>query len=252
MKTRKPFPAAIRWSVVNLGLVAASYAGYVAFTWRRYGHPKPSPFSVGRDSLLDRLIPKYDVVERQAIRVAAPAEVTFAAACDVNLQDSAIIRAIFKGRELLLRSRKDNMPRPLSLAAQAISWGWCVLAEVPGCEIVFGAVTQPWLANPVFRALPPEDFAAFREPRYVKIAWTLRAYRIGESRSVAFTETRVATTDLVAREKFRRYWTFLSPGIIVIRKIGLRLTKREAERRVRETCCAERICGRTYDHHRAN
>ena len=199
----------------------------------------PPRFPLLQDCSLDRFIPTYDVVERQAIRVAAPAEVTFAAASDMNLQDSSIIRTIFKGRELLLRSKRDKAPRPVGLAAQAISRGWGVLAEVPGYEIVFGAVTQPWLANPVFRALPPEEFAAFHEPRYVKIAWNLRSYRIGESHSLASTETRAATTDLVARAKSRRYWAFLSPGIILIRKIGLRLTKREAESRVRKTCCSE-------------
>ena len=30
-------------------------------------------------------------------------------------------------------------------------------------------------ANVVFRSLLPDEFAAFHEPGYVKIAWTLRA-----------------------------------------------------------------------------
>jgi hypothetical protein len=50
-----------------------------------------------------------------------------------------------------------------------------VLAEVPGREVVVGAVTQPGYSNVVFRPLPPEEFIAFREPDYVKIVWTLRA-----------------------------------------------------------------------------
>jgi hypothetical protein len=39
------------------------------------------------------------------------------------------------------------------------------------------------------------------------------------------------TTDLAARAKFRRYWSFLSPGIILIRWISLAPLKAEAERR---------------------
>jgi hypothetical protein len=46
------------------------------------------------------------------------------------------------------------------------------------------------------------------------------------------TETRVATTDAEARRKFRRYWSLLSPGIVMLRRESLRLVRREAERRV--------------------
>ena len=51
-----------------------------------------------------------------------------------------------------------------------------------------GAVTQPWQANVVFRPLPPEQFAAFNEPGYVKIAWTLRADSDGAAESIFRTE----------------------------------------------------------------
>src|SRR5947208_6990648 len=81
--------------------------------------------------------------------------------------------------------------------------GWGVLAEVPGREIVIGAVTQPWMANVVFHALPPAEFAAFDEPEYAKIVWTLRADPIAAGESLFRTETRVNTTDPEARRKFR-------------------------------------------------
>ena len=113
------------------------------------------------------------------------------------------------------------------------SIGWGVLAEVPGREVVMGAVTQPWEANVTFRALPPDDFAAFNEPGYVKIVWTLRADPITAAESVFRTETRVIATDAWARRKFRRYWSLLSPGIIIIRAVMLQPVKREAERRAR-------------------
>jgi hypothetical protein len=89
------------------------------------------------------------------------------------------------------------------------------------------------VANPVFRPLPPAEFAAFHEPGYAKIAWTLRADPISASESVARTETRVATTDRAARAAFRRYWSLVSPGVALIRRVSLRLVKAEAERRVR-------------------
>jgi hypothetical protein len=92
-------------------------------------------------------------------------------------------------------------------------------------------VTRPWDANPVFRTIPPERFAEFNEPDYVKIVWTLRADPIGASTSVFRQETRAVATDAAARRKFRAYWSLLSAGIILIRRVALGLVQREAERR---------------------
>jgi hypothetical protein len=109
--------------------------------------------------------------------------------------------------------------------------GWGVLDENPGREIVLGAVTKPWESDVVFRTIPPDQFASFQEPGFAKIAWTLRADPVSDQHSIARTETRVATTDPASRARFRRYWSFLSPGILVIRRAMLRMIKREAERR---------------------
>ena len=65
----------------------------------------------------------------------------------------------------------------------------------------------------------------------MKIAWTLRADEIGAADSVFRTETRAVATNAAARAKFRRYWSLVSPGIILIRWASLGPLKREAERR---------------------
>ena len=114
------------------------------------------------------------------------------------------------------------------------SLGWGVLAEMPGREVIVGAVTKPWEANVSFRALPPDQFAAFDEPGYVKIILTIRADPIGATDSIFRTETRAIATDRTSRVRFRRYWSFLSPGIIVIRWAVLGLVKDDAERRARK------------------
>ena len=135
---------------------------------------------------------------------------------------------------MILGATPDDRLRPRGLLAETQSLGWGVLADVPGREIVVGAVTRPWEANVTFRALPPDQFAAFSEPGYVKIVWTLRAEPISPTESLFRTETRAIATDHAARAKFRRYWSFLSPGIIVIRWAMLGPLKSEAERRARQ------------------
>jgi hypothetical protein len=93
-----------------------------------------------------------------------------------------------------------------------------------------GAVTQPWRQEVQFRGLRADEFVAFREPGYAKIAWTLEVEPAGASSSRFSTETRVMTTDPVSRERLRRYWACLSPGILMIRYEILRLVKAKAER----------------------
>jgi hypothetical protein len=182
------------------------------------------------DELLERFIPVYDVVERHHIRVAAPAAVTLAAARDQDLFRVPLIRAIFRAREIVMRATPGpSVPQGLLAATQAMGWG--ILAETPGREVVVGAVTRPWEPNVSFRALPPGDFAAFAEPGFVKIAWTLRADPIDENSSVFRTETRAIATDDAARGRFRWYWAFASPGIAAIRWLSLRPLRRAAERR---------------------
>jgi hypothetical protein len=85
----------------------------------------------------------------------------------------------------------------------------------------------------LFRGVPPDRFAAFAEPDYVKIAWSLRADAAGPRDSVFRTETRAIATDASARAKFRRYWSFVSPGVALIRRMSLCPLKADAERRAR-------------------
>ena len=91
-------------------------------------------------------------------------------------------------------------------------------------------MTQPWDAAPTFRSVPAGDFTAFREPGYVKIAWTPRADPVGDQESMFHTETRVATTDPEARRRFRRYWSYVAPGVELIRLAMLGPLKKAAEK----------------------
>lgn len=210
-----------------------AYAAYVVTTWARYGNPRRARDVDEFDTDLDRLMPRYDVVERHHVAVNAPASVTFDCACAMDLGRTPLVRAIFAARELVMGSGHEPLPPSKGLVKDLCALGWGVLAEVPGRGLVIGGVTQPWEPHPVFRAVPPAEFQAFAEPGFVKIAFTLRADPAGDARSVFRTETRALATDDNARRKFRAYWALLSPGIIAIRWSMLRPLKAEAERRVR-------------------
>jgi hypothetical protein len=220
----------IRALAAGIAVAAGAYSAYAAVTWYRFGRvPEPDPSE--RDALLDRFIPAYEVVERHHIRVAAPAAVTLAAAREQDLLQLPLVRPIFKAREIVLRATPDDRPQPRGLLAATLALGWGILADIENREIVVGAVTKPWEPNVTFHALPPDEFAAFAEPGFVKIAWTLRADPIDSGASIFRTETRAIATDGTARARFRRYWACASPGIGLIRRLSLHPLRREAERR---------------------
>jgi hypothetical protein len=222
--------SAVRLMAVATAVAAAAYATYATNAWKSYGNP-PAPEPDENDDLLDRFIPDYDVVERHSIAVAAPAAEVLAAAKEQDLFELPLVRAIFRARELALGASPGDWERPRGLLAAAQSLGWGVLAERPDRQIVVGAVTKPWEPNVTFRALPPDQFAAYGAPGDVKIVWTLRADSVSSDRSIFRTETRAVATDPIARDRFRTYWSFVSPGVSAIRWLSLRPLKRQAERR---------------------
>jgi hypothetical protein len=222
-----------------MGTAAAAGLGHMARTWYRYGKSDGAGCA---DPILDRFMPDYEVHERHEIRVAAPVADTYAAARALDINRSSLVRAIFRGRELLMHSERANGHASKPLVEETLGLGWGMLTEIAGHEIVMGAVTRPWEPDVRFWSLPPDEFARFDSPGYAKIVWSLAAMPVDAEHSLFFTETRVVTTDGVSRERFRRYWTVMSPGIVLIRRLSLRIVRSDAERRYRER--AEGVRGR--------
>ena len=235
MTTRHVMRTAGTGITVGAGVAALGYAGLVAFNRARYGRHTIAPSPGNGSTLLDRFIPSPEVVEHHQIRIAAPADVVLATATGLELLNSGLVQVVFKVRAIALGGRPDSRLHPKALLEQMQSIGWVVLAERPGREVVLGAVTKPWEAEPVFRSISAGEFGAFREPGYVKIVWTLRAEPLGECASVFHTETRVSTTDPETTKRFRRYWSYVAPGVELIRLAMLRPLKKVAERRADAT-----------------
>jgi hypothetical protein len=221
-RVKSPNPTSILLVAALTGL--ATYAGYIGFTWLRYGKRKHHT----TDPILDIFMPVYEVHERHTTRVHTPANHLWQVALETNIEDTGIVRALILTRETILggtHSARNTKP----LLEQMTGLGWNLLAEIPGQEIVMGAATKPWEPNPVFLPIPPNEFRDFNHPGFVKIIWTLRAEPDGPYHSIAISETRVTTTSPAARATFRRYWAFLSPGILLIRHAILLQLKYRAE-----------------------
>jgi hypothetical protein len=209
-----------KWLAASAGIALASYGSCAAVTWLRYGHPRRARGDAN-DALLDEFMREHEVCERHHVAIAAPPAITFRAAQGLSLENSRIVRAIVAARALILRAKNPPLPPSRGFVEDMQALGWGLLAEVPGREIIMGGVTKPWEPNPVFRALPPDAFAGFAEPDYVKIVFTLRVDAAPDGGSIFRTETRAVATDAAARAKFRRYWALVSPGIWIIRRAML-------------------------------
>jgi hypothetical protein len=219
--------------VAVIGAASLAYTIYFVTTWIKYGKTARNA-SAPNGELLDQFLPAYDVSERHEARVDAPASVTYQVGKEVDPNRSPLVRAIFQARQSLMGGKGEAALPSRPLLQMTKDLGWRVLAEVPDRVIVMGALTQPWQAQVRFQALSPDQFAAFHQPGYVKIIWTIEADSVGPLQSIARTQTRVQTTDPAARARFRTYWSKFSPGILVIRQQILAQIKAEAERRARE------------------
>jgi len=227
---------AVRRVLIAAGLLivaaAAFYVLYVGASWLQYGREKRETTPAAAVISIDRFLPAYDVSEKHETGVRAPVPITYQAVRNLDLQRSTAVRAVLKSRMLLMGDRGAGMERRPFLE-QVNAMGWGLLAEVPGRALVFGAVSRPWERNVRFHPLPPAQFAAFREPGWAKIVWTLEVDPAPQGLSLFRTRTRVATTDAGARRRFRGYWSKFKPGIVLIRHQALTLVKNDAERRAR-------------------
>ena len=190
---------------------------------------------------IERLIPAWDVRSCHQTIVQAPASTVFAVAEHFDLQSIPWVKAIFWLRGKILGSIPTSPRRPAGLVAETKRLGWGELYRQPGRELVMGAVTQPWLADVQFTAVPADEFLGYGEHDRVKIVWTIEVVPIEAGLSLLRTETRVRATDLAARERFLRYWRFAHYGIELIRRLCLPAIRRAAELQYRLRTAGEPV-----------
>ena len=119
------------------------------------------------DSLLDQVMPRYDVHERHELWVPASPPDAFGAVKAVSAPEVRLLGPLMRLR-MFGRSRRVVDPHaPLIEEMKTI--GFVELGERPADELVFGAIGRFWspTGNMPIRF---DDFAAFSEPGYAKAA----------------------------------------------------------------------------------
>ncbi len=212
-------------------LVRLPYRALIPGVVSRLRRRMTSSDMVGRPTLLDDLLPRFDESELHDIWLdAEPAEVEQALTA-VTGREVRLLSPLMALRTLpawlLGRPRKsDDRQQPLLEAM--VRAGFVRLAEEPGREIVLGVAGRFWRLTgnaPVAAIGDREAFLGFNEPGYARAAMSFLIRREGRG-SRLVTETRIAATDEKARRSFRRYWRVIRPGSAAIRRSWLAAVRR--------------------------
>lgn len=168
---------------------------------------------------IDRHLPAYDENIRRHAVVDAPVEETYVAVLSADFtRTGPLVRALNELRTLPSRLSAalggGEQPRttdPLRLRDLPTRGVWVRLEDVPGEEIVFGAIGAVWQPNIDWVETEAGAFQQFDRPGYAKIAASISVRPYGPDRSLVTYEARTATTDETARRRFLQYWRVIGP-----------------------------------------
>ncbi len=182
--------------------------------------------------LLDDLMPKYQFSEVHSVRLSVSPERALNAMKQVTPGEMPLVRVLFAIRSLpAIVAGKRGLPtaRTAPLYDQMLDFGFVVLGEEPGREVVCGVIGQMWKVGGTIAAIrDAAEFAAFARPGYAKAAMNLSVAAV-DGWTELRTETRVIATDTAARRGFGRYWRVIRPGSAAIRRSWLQAAKRRAK-----------------------
>jgi hypothetical protein len=187
-------------------------------------------------TVLDRLMPTFQAVERHATTIAASADQVWAALAEITMGELRLFRLLMGLRVLPGRLRGSPRARFATeepLLDWAVRFGFPILGEDAQRELVVGAIGQPWRLSGGrgIAVAGGDDFAAFDQAGFAKMAASFQLDPIAGGRAIELsTETRVVCTDAASVRRFGRYWWLIRPASGAIRRSWLAAIKRRAER----------------------
>ena len=171
-------------------------------------------------SLLDEVLPHYDVSSSYSIRVRAKDDRVYQV-LEQGIPTGAFTRTLMALRrlpKLFQRSECETVDQPFYR-----------LKQLKNKELVIGIIGQFW--KPVATIVPVrslEEFLQFNREGYCKAALNLRIVPKSSEECVITTETRVLSFGQ-AKTHFVIYWRLIKPFSGIIRLEILRKIKKLAE-----------------------
>ena len=170
-------------------------------------------------TLLDEILPDYDIAAKYTIRIEATPEKIFKILQE-GIPTGTLTRFLMMLRRLPRFVRRDHC---------ANEYSFYKLKQSQHKEIVIGIVGQFWLpAANTIEINGLEEFLAFNRDGFSKAALNLRITPQTEGSCMLSTETRVQSYGR-AKAKFGSYWKLIKPFSAMIRREVLRKIKKKSE-----------------------
>ena len=179
-------------------------------------------------SLIEAILPRYDVIERHRTFVRATAAECYRSVMQMDMAASPLTMALMTLRSIPHLFGGTLKPS-LHLGLQdMVHAGFVVLADSPPDEIVLGVVGRFWRPASGIVRLNREQILAFNTPGYARAAMNFRIVA-ADGGCTLHTETRVHCLDAGSRRRFRLYWAIVGPFSALIRRDILRRLRLSAE-----------------------
>lgn len=181
---------------------------------------------------LDFVLPTPRELETDFVDLAVPPERAWEIVRHADFARLGLARALFGLRTLPARLR-GHEPEEVHLGIDQLGSskerpGFQILRDDPPREIVVGAIGKVWKVEiPFVHVANAEEYAAFSEPGFIKVAWALRVSPLGQQDSRVTLEVRVDATDEEAWGAFSRYFMLIGPASMLMRKLLFRSLARE-------------------------
>ncbi|HEX7659398.1 MAG TPA: hypothetical protein VF444_07955 [Pseudonocardiaceae bacterium] len=176
-------------------------------------------------TLLDDLLPSYDLREYHETRIAAPPARVWRAVDDMRIRDLPLTVGLARLRggpgawfDPDWAKRQDA-----SLDARALDnvAPRTLVADEPR-EMLLGDIARYTMTTPVrpdtIERGDRDAFAAFDEAGWTKVAMNFLFTETGDGTTLLSTETRVLATDPATRRSFRLYWLAVRVGSGLVRR----------------------------------
>ena len=173
-------------------------------------------------------MPEYQGFERHSARIHSRPDRVMQAVRESTFSDMKSLVTLLEIRRAVLRLPADKFREWQDKRVLDAFSASGYLSDGSEHEIVlFGVWNARTNRRPDVHTV--QEFADYREPGGVKIAYAFNVEEAREGWSKITTETRVGATDDLTRRGLSRYWRFIVPGSGLLRLQWLEGIKRRAE-----------------------
>lgn len=205
-----------------LVLVAGIALAFAALSW------PARTFQVAQHkTVLDDAMPEFQFYEKHSIRIHARPEQVLQAVRESTFGDMKCMATLLRVRAAALRIHDTSASLQNKRVLDLFSASGYLTGGNEHEVVMFGGGNAR--ERHVLQARTLQEFAEYREPGAVKMAYNFAVEDAGGGWTNISTETRVQATDDLTRRGMARYWRLIVPGSGLLRRQWLDAIKQKAE-----------------------